>query len=53
LVVYVDGIRQGGVASLSSVSAGSVLQMEYLDGPSATVQFGTGHSGGVILVRTG
>lgn len=53
LVIYVDGIRQGGVTSLRGVSAGSVLQMEYLDGPSATVQFGTGHGGGVILVRTG
>jgi len=53
LVVYMDGMRQGGVASLRSISAGSILQMEYLDGPSATVQFGTGHGGGVILVRTG
>ena len=51
LVVYVDGMRQGGVTSLRSVRATDIFQMEYLDGPSATIQFGTGHGGGVILVR--
>jgi hypothetical protein len=53
LVIYVDGMRQGGVTSLRSIRAANILQMEYLDGPSATVQFGTGHGGGVILVRIG
>jgi len=53
LVVYVDGMRQGGVTSLRSIRATDIFQMEYLDGPSATVQFGTGHGGGVILVRIG
>jgi hypothetical protein len=53
LVVYVDGMRQGGVTSLRSIRATDVFQMEYLDGPSATVQFGTGHGGGVIIVRIG
>jgi hypothetical protein len=53
LVVYVDGMRQGGVTSLRSIRATDVFQMEYLDGPSATVRFGTGHGGGVILVRIG
>jgi len=53
LVVYVDGMRQGGVTSLRNIRATDVFQMEYLDGPSATVQFGTGHGGGAILVRIG
>ena len=53
LVVYIDGMRQGGVRSLRSIRATDVFQMEYLDGPSATVRFGTGHGGGAILVRIG
>ncbi len=52
VVVYLDGIRHGGTDALRSIPAESVLQMEYLSGAEATTRFGTGHGGGVILVRT-
>jgi len=50
VVVYLNGQRQGGASALSGITAGAVLEMEYLDGPEATIRFGTGHGGGAILV---
>jgi hypothetical protein len=51
VVVYLDGMRHGGVSTLDAIVAESVLEMEYLNGQEATTRFGTGHGGGVILVR--
>ncbi len=51
VVVYLNGMRQGGVSVLDAIVAETVLEMEYLNGQEATTRFGTGHGGGVILVR--
>ncbi|HEX2189756.1 MAG TPA: carboxypeptidase regulatory-like domain-containing protein [Longimicrobiaceae bacterium] len=52
IAVYVDGTRMGGTEELRRVPAASVATVEYLDGPSATIRFGTGHAQGAIVVTT-
>ena len=51
VIVYLNGMRQGGASALDAIMAETVLEMEYLNGQEATTRFGTGHGGGVILVR--
>jgi outer membrane cobalamin receptor len=51
-VVYVDGVRQGGPEALRQVPRESIQEIRYLNGSDATTQYGTGHGGGAILVRT-
>jgi hypothetical protein len=51
LVVYLNGMRQGGASALEGIAAENVAGMEYLNGSEATTRFGTGHGGGAILVR--
>jgi hypothetical protein len=51
VIVYLNDMRQGGVSALDAIVAETVLEMEYLNGQEATTRFGTGHGGGVILVR--
>jgi len=51
VVVYLNGMRQGGAGELHAIAAEAVVEMEYLSGQEATTRFGTGHGGGVILVR--
>lgn len=51
-VVYLDGVRLGGLSELERISAGVVERMEYLYPNDATNRFGTGHTGGAILVTT-
>jgi len=52
VVVYVNGMRRGGAAALTAVTALSVVRMEFLSGTVATTRYGTGHGGGAILVDT-
>ena len=52
VLVYLDDMRYGETRMLHSIPAESVLQMEFLSGSEATTRYGTGHGGGVILVRT-
>ena len=49
-VVYVDGVRRGGLDALRAVPAGSIRSIEYLSGPQATIRYGIEHGGGAILV---
>jgi hypothetical protein len=51
VVVYLNGMRQGGVSALDAIAADNILDMEYLSGQEATTRFGTGHGGGAILVH--
>jgi hypothetical protein len=51
-VVYVDNIRFGDPSSLRQVSADAIEEIRYMGASEATTRFGTGHAGGVILVRT-
>ncbi|MGH7501832.1 MAG: hypothetical protein ACREL7_08760 [Longimicrobiales bacterium] len=51
-VVYVDGMRQGGLDSLRRVAAQDVGEIRYLTARDATTRYGTGHPAGVIEVVT-
>jgi hypothetical protein len=52
VVLYVDGGRLGGVTELRSLRPSQIEQMEYMSASDATTRFGTGHSGGAVLVTT-
>ena len=49
-VVYVSWIRRGELRTLQNVNLDQVLRVEFIDALDATTRFGTGHSGGVIMV---
>jgi hypothetical protein len=51
-VVYLDGMYYGEIESLRNINVEHVAEIDYLDFNAATVRFGTGHSGGIILVVT-
>jgi hypothetical protein len=51
-VVYLDRMYYGDLESLRTISVSTIVEIRYLDFNSATVQFGTGHSGGIIHVIT-
>jgi hypothetical protein len=53
IAVYVDGNRAGGVDELRQLPASLVVSIQYLDAPSASIRFGTGHAQGAIVVTTG
>jgi hypothetical protein len=52
IVVYYDQVRLGGPESLRSISVAGISRVEFIDAPTATQRWGTGHSHGVILVVT-
>jgi hypothetical protein len=52
VVVYVDGLKTGGIASLHDIAASDVAYVAFLSPADATTRFGTGHPGGVLFVRT-
>ncbi|MFC1791291.1 hypothetical protein ACFL0I_02345 [Gemmatimonadota bacterium] len=52
--VYIDGVlRVEGVEILRGYSCAEIREMRHLDGRDATMQYGTGHGAGAILVVTG
>lgn len=51
-VVYIDGMRAGGLATLQQIRAIDVQEIRYLSATEATTPYGTGHVGGVIEVTT-
>jgi hypothetical protein len=52
--VYVDGVlRPEGIDALKQLSIAEVREMRHLDGRDATMQYGTDHGAGAILVVTG
>lgn len=50
--VYVDRIPLGGVEVLRGIAVQTVQQVRYLGGADATLQFGTNHGSGAILITT-
>jgi hypothetical protein len=52
VVIYVDGQLLGGPGTLRHVHASQVDTMQYLNASEATMRFGTGHSGGAIVILT-
>ncbi len=51
--VMVDDVPRGGSSVLGSINAGDVVEIRYLAPAEATMRFGTGYSGGLLLVKTG
>lgn len=51
-VVFVDGIRMGGVQVLSTLQTTQFREIRHRGGPEATTLYGTGVGGGTIEVRT-
>lgn len=52
LMLYVDGVRWGGVEELNNVPAALVWEIRFLSGPEATTLYGTGNPLGALDVRT-
>lgn len=52
IVVYVDGIKAGGLEALTPISAINVKEIRYLSAADATTRFGTGTPAGAILITT-
>src|SRR5688572_26462912 len=50
--VYLDGIAYGGLESLATIPAASVLDVRWLSALDATTRFGTGNTAGAILVTS-
>jgi hypothetical protein len=51
--VIIDGGRRGPSTLLKEITAPSVLEISYLSGSEATIRYGTGFEGGVIIVKVG
>ena len=51
--VHVDGMHRGTVEELLSIRAEYVVEIRYMSASEATTRFGTGYTGGLILVTTG
>ena len=49
-VVYVAGAPFGELRSLQTMTVDRVRRVEFINARDATTRYGTGHSGGVILV---
>jgi hypothetical protein len=52
VVVYMDGVRAGGTGFLRQIATADVQRAEWLSPTEASTRFGTGHTGGVIIVST-
>lgn len=50
LLVYLDTNRYGTIESLRQLPIGGITELRYLNAAEATNRFGTGHSGGVIVI---
>jgi len=53
VVVYVDGMRRGGVEELRRIPLETVVWVDHYSGPEAALRWGSGHSHGTIHVATG
>ena len=49
-VVYVDGNRHGDLDSLPAFSVEDIKEINFFSSSEATFRFGTGHTGGVIMI---
>lgn len=51
-VVYMNGARMGELSLLYNINVETIREIRYLNASEATVQYGTGHAGGAILITT-
>lgn len=52
-VVYIDGIRHGGLNTLHQITPNQIRRIELIRAADATTRWGTGHPAGVINILTG
>lgn len=52
IMVYVDGVRRGGLESLEQIGVEQLGQIRFLDANNATTRYGTGHPNGAIEITT-
>ncbi|MEP6764401.1 MAG: hypothetical protein ABJB66_08835 [Gemmatimonadaceae bacterium] len=52
VIVFLDGTRYGAVERLSDIPASGISSIQHIDGPSATIRWGTGYGGGVLYVTS-
>ena len=52
IIVYVDGMRTGGVDALSGIPVLAVERIRFYDGPEAQARFGLNNTNGAIEVIT-
>lgn len=52
VVVYLDGVRFGGIDALRRINVDGVREIRFVPGRDATTKYGTNHGGGVIEVST-
>lgn len=50
--LHINGSRMNNVQDLNSYQLSDIEQMEFMSANDATTRFGTGYTGGVILVTT-
>lgn len=50
--VYLDGAQIGNSQKMHDISSEDLQEVRYLDGPSASMRFGTDHGHGAILLKT-
>jgi hypothetical protein len=51
--VYVNGSSRSGMVALREIQSSSVIEIVYLNGSDATMEFGREHENGAIKVKTG
>ena len=51
-IVYLDGMRLGGVDELRRIRTFDLTRIEYLSASDATLRYGTGHTGGALLLTS-
>jgi hypothetical protein len=51
-IVYLNNLRLGSPEQLSALPTDGISEVRWLSAIEATTRYGTGHSGGVILVFT-
>lgn len=52
IIVYLDGIRVGGVEDMTDIDANSLTSIRFLDARQATYLYGSGHAHGAIILST-
>jgi hypothetical protein len=51
--IYIDGVQMNeGIEALKNLSVREIMEIRHLDARDATMQFGTDHGSGAILVTT-
>jgi len=50
--VIVDDVPRGGVSVLRSINASDIVEIRHLSAADATMRWGTGYTGGAIVVKT-